>query len=650
MAGLYIENNLSEKDLNLTDAVQKLYKTGIENDIRLFAFAKSLFSEIRSPFLVESTTINAEIRGFKNEPFTKSNGDVVKRTKFLTNSYTFSTNNFVWFEKLSSESGFVLDRRNASELGEGSSIVVSTNGSLANLQTISAGSQYKIETFHSNGSFVIGQNYTISSVGDMDWTQVGVGAGIEVVVGLKFTATATGDGSSSPTKTGVAYTDLQTSEYTDTNNTKAIQVNVIGETSGASNAVIEVYLKQDGSLDITQRAKIIQPGSGYFEEEDISILSHCQINRYGVQETSINTKCKNYPNGSNRIVHAVFKHDVSPTEIGFKAVFRPIKYSYEVKVGTDDGFFLYNTFEEKYVYLGSFYDSTVLMPNPPTSEDPLLVLRRKDKIVTKNFFNIKNLNASSFITSHDINASYRPFSKESFNLDSSLRTLSDDVSEIRDSFRYLVQNSKRQRLSEDPLNKLSSKYNIFAGKNFDGTFRCILRDPDGVLDQASPTFADLSSLTSQEQIEVEIAGENIICPGIYINTGGSYKRAFSVDEKPFKSQRGLKLLSPKVYGLTTGTDYSVDANYSEVNTGTDKYSISTAYYKGGSTTDVVGFEMHLGTLVQNLGGTNNNNGGFVFSSTQTEEDIQTGGVIKSFPLFSYTNIGTTYSPRFLFVP
>lgn len=650
MAGLYIENNLSEKDLNLTDAVQKLYKTGIENDIRLFAFAKSLFSEIRSPFLVEDTTINAEIKGFKNEPFTKSNGDVVKRTKFLTNSYTFSTNNFVWFEKLSSESGFVLDRRNASELGEGSSIVVSTNGSLTNLQTISTGSQYKIETFHSNGSFVPGQSYTISSVGDMDWTQVGVGDDIEVVVGLKFTATAAGDGSSSPTKTGVAYTDLQTSEYTDTNNTKAIQVNVIGETSGASNAVIEVYLKQDGSLDITQRAKIIQPGSGYFEEEDISILSHCQINRYGVQETSINTKCKNYTNGSNRIVHTVFKHDASPAEIGFKAVFRPIKYSYEVKVGTDDGFFLYNTFEEKYVYLGSFYDSMVLMPNPPTSEDPLLVLRRKDEIVTKNFFNIKNLDASSFITSHDVNASYRPFSEVRFNLDDSLRTLSDDVSEIRDSFRYLVQNSKRQRLSEDPLNKLSSQYNIFAGKNFDGTFRCILRDPDGVLDQASPTFADLSSLTLQEQIEVEIAGDNIICPGIYINTGGSYKRAFSVDEKPFKSQRGLKLLSPKVYELTTGTDYSVDANYGEVNAGTDKYSISTAYYKGGSTTDVVGFEMHLGTLVQNLGGTNSNNGGFVFSSTQTEEDIQTGGVVKSFPLFSYTNIGTTYSPRFLFVP
>jgi len=86
MAGLYIKNNLGEDNLNLTDAVQKLYKTGINNDIRLFRFARSLFSEIRSPYIFDGTTPQtAEIKGFFNESFITSDNTLINRTKFLTN-------------------------------------------------------------------------------------------------------------------------------------------------------------------------------------------------------------------------------------------------------------------------------------------------------------------------------------------------------------------------------------------------------------------------------------------------------------------------------------------------------------------------------------------------------------------------------------
>ena len=747
MAGLYIKNNLGETNLNLVDAVQKLYKTGIENDIRLFAFAKSLFSEIRSPFTFNGETVPAEISGLKNEPFTTGSGTVINRTKFVTTDFTFSENNFVWFEKIASGGGFQLDRRDSSYdvplngnvaaasspanhlqldasdsqalsstetrlvgysdqgvatiffiLGsitaggvfqisasldgpalvgadltsaisklqasngasirymkpEGSPVVISENGSLVALEILSVGSNYDIQTFHTNGNFISGRKYTITSVGDMDWNAVGVPAGVDAVVGLTFTASATGDGDTS--KSGVAYTTLPTSSYTGTNSTKAIQVSIVGEISGASNAVAEVYLKSDGSLDATQLPKIILGGSGYIKDENLTILAHCQINRYGEAESPGNTKCKNYPNNADRIIHNVFNYTTSDgdpldndniildnsIEVGFEATFKSANYFYEVKTGTEDGFFLYNPNDDEFVYLGELYDT--LQPIP-VSDDPLLKLRREDRITDKNLLNISSLDSRSYIFTHE--------DEESFtfadNLASGLRTMSLDVSEIRDNFQYIVQNAKRQRTADDELNTLTTQYNIFEGKNFDGTFRCVLRDPDGVLDVTGAnavSFSTLSQLNDVDEIETEIAGEKVICPGMYLDVGGEYRRAFSTDDKPFASVRGKKVLSPKIYQLIDGeTDYSNDSNYEIVDPGEARYSLHTAYYKGGTATSVLGFDMYLGTLVQNISA-DNNDGGFVFEATKATETIKTG--VESFPLFSYVSGGSTFSPRFLY--
>ena len=746
MAGLYIKNNLGEVDLNLVDAVQKLYKTGIENDLRLFAFARSLFSEVRSPFIFNGEIVPAEISGLKNEPFTTGDGTVINRTKFITTDFTFSENNFIWFEKIASGGGFQLDRRASSYdvalngnvaaasspanhlqldssdaqalsstqhrlvgyntdgdatiyfiLGsitsggafqistsldgaaltgaalttaisnlqatngasirfmrtEGSPIVISENGSLVALEISSVGSNYDIQTFHTNGNFVTGRKYTISSVGDMDWNAVGVPAGTDATTGMTFTASAVGDGDSS--KSGTAYTTLPTASYTGTNNTKAIQVSIIGEISGASNAVAEVYLKSDGSLDATQLPKIILGGSGYIEDENLTILAHCQINRYGESESPGNTKCKNYPNNADRIIHNVFNYTTSDgdpldndntildntIEVGFEATFKATRYYYEVKVGTEDGFFLYNPNDDEFVYLGELYDN---LQTIPSADEPLLKLRREDRITDKNLLNISSLDSRSYIFTHDDNESFTFAS----NLASGLRSMSLDVSEIRNNFQYIIQNAKRQRTAEDELNTLSTQYNIFQGRNFDSTFRCVLRDPDGVLDVTGANavdFSTLSQLNNVDEIETEIAGEKVICPGIYLDVGGEYRRAFSTDDKPFASVRGKKVLSPKIYKLTSGTDYSDDSAYSIVDAGDARYSLHTAYYKGGSATSVVGFDMYLGTLVQNISA-DNNDGGFVFEATKSTQTIKTG--VESFPLFSYLSGGSTLSPRFLY--
>jgi len=106
MAGLYSKNNLAEVQLNMKDGLQKLYKTGIQEDLRLFAFANAIFSEVRSGVTKTdattgtSTVVENEIAGLINEPFTNEAGNVINRTKFVTNSFTFSSDNLIYFEKI----------------------------------------------------------------------------------------------------------------------------------------------------------------------------------------------------------------------------------------------------------------------------------------------------------------------------------------------------------------------------------------------------------------------------------------------------------------------------------------------------------------------------------------------------------------------
>ena len=750
MAGLYIRNNLGEDNLNLTDAVQKLYKTGINNDIRLFRFAKSLFSEIRSPYIFDGTSPQtAEIKGFFNESFTTSDNILINRTKFLTNKYTFSSDNFVWFERINNEGSFQLDRRPSfysvsfsgdvvagssantikldpsdsrvlessvnrligksadlattytyfvlggtinsgasfkisasldgpeitggdlttaiANLGtdrqasvkylrpEGSPVVVSQNGSIVSLEIASMGGNYSIETFHENNSFISGRAYTISSVGDMDWNSVGVASGVDPVKGLSFTASATGDGDA--TKTGRASTILQDSDYTGDNDTLPIQINLLGEDSLASNAIAEVYLSKEGSLDVTKRPKIIAGGSGYFKDERLILLPHCKENRYGEFETSSITQCTIYPEQGSRLIYTNFKYDViadglgtpneSTIEIGREAALYGQEYTYQIKSATEEGFFLYNVDDEEFVYLGNFYDTQQDMPSA-SDDQPLLLMKRNDVITDTNLLNIRSLDSRSFIFTHDDAESFQSGAK----LADSLRDQSLDVKEVRNSFKYVVQNTTRQRKVEDALNPLPTQYNIFEGKNFDSTFRYILRDPDGVLDASGAnevTFDDLKNLNDKDQIEVEQAGEKIICPGIYLFSGGEFRRAFSTDTKPFYSQKdGFRVLSPSIYELTSG-DYNTGI-FGLVAAGSGRYSLSASYYKGGSSDIIKGFDSYIGSLVQNLSPAANL-GGFAFSDEKTTEDIRTAGGLtaKGFPLISYDFKEATYNPRFLYV-
>jgi hypothetical protein len=94
--GLTRSKNLSEKNLNLKNALQKLYAPGIESDIEIFSLSSSVES------IVTSGPINdnfSQIVGLSNESLTLLSGQVQKRTKFLTKFFTLTDLNSVYFSK-----------------------------------------------------------------------------------------------------------------------------------------------------------------------------------------------------------------------------------------------------------------------------------------------------------------------------------------------------------------------------------------------------------------------------------------------------------------------------------------------------------------------------------------------------------------------
>lgn len=584
MAGLYSKKNLGEVQLNLKDALQKLYAPGIQEDIRLFAFSNSLYSEIRSGIIKtdvgtgDEIDVPNEIFGLINEPFTDDNGNVINRTKFITTKLTFSSNNRVFFENISNVA-FTFDRRTS--FTEGAPIIVSRNGSIVNVEVVGSGSQYEV----------------ISSSG-------------QVVPGPV-----------------------------------SIQVNVRGKESGAENAIVQVTIDANGSISKTIPPSVVFGGSGYFEDESLELVTQCRINRFSQEETPALHKCKNYPSSGNRLFHKEFKYtipsggqqiDYSTSLLGYTATLRQTKYFYLTKDASEEGFFLFDEVSQDWVYLGDFYDQQYEIE---LRTSPLLTMRRYDTISSLNLLNLDSLDSSSFFFSH----------REGFNvaenLGAQIRSLSRNVEAIRDSFKYLLQNNKRQRLVTDEKNTLGTQYNIFEGKNFDSTFRMIMRDPDGVIDRSDVEFFELNSLEDPDQVELTVGENTYHIPGLYLNVGGVYKRAFSTDDKPFLSSRGKVYISPLLDKISGSTNYATGSFVPRAESGDNKYSISTAYLRSGGEI-LVGFDTTIGTLVQNLS-SSNKNGGFVFHRALSTPTINSGSGVQGWPLFDYENQGVIYSPVIL---
>jgi hypothetical protein len=542
MAGLYSKNNLKETGLNKTEALQKLYGPGIQNDIRLFAFSESLFSSL-SPI------------GLENAPFVDSNNVFINRTKFICDRFTFPEENDVWIDSVAP--GFRLDQRTESELEEGSSVIYAANKSLANIEVLGIGSGYSV--IDADGEDVVGD--------------------VEVVV------------------------------------------NVEGLESGAKNARFRFTIDtESGTLKPGAAPILIEGGSGYNSNENLQLLPQCQEN-----EDPTTSKCLNYPLNSNRLVQTYYP------PVAFLAAVRATTYKYSVRGSDDKGFFLFNNQQNEWVWLGAVYDFKVNVADK-------IVLKRSDRLQTTNLLNLERLEGTSqfFTYSNNAGGSYTI----SGPLSTTLSLLASDVARITTKLNLLYQNVKRQREKEDPLNRVGIRLNLYEGANLNTSFRMIFRDPDGVLDLPEVTFLDLrENLTGPDEIELELPSvqeQPLRIPGIWVNIGGVYKRAFSTSDKPFQSIKGRSYISPMLFRLADGeTDYQTGELVEREETGENKYSLAASYLKFGES-GVVGFDTTILSLVQNLSGTSDpQNGGITYHTPITSTQVRAG--IEAWPLFPTSN-------------
>jgi hypothetical protein len=617
-AGLYTRFNLSEKGLDATDAIQKLYGPQVQQDLLLFSFASRLESVISSP----SEEDDNQIFGLVNEPISDSLGNVSLRTKFVTQGspgpdrepqalYTFSDNNFVWFDKVPSE----FDKRTVTET-YGSPIRVSVSGSLVASSVVG-----------------VGDNYTIS------------------------------DSSGSPVALPAT-----------------VNVRVIGLESGANSSIVQVTVKADGSLDQSAGVTIVSGGSGYIENEYLELIPSC-----GSEDDPDEDKCIRY--AGNSLYHNPF----ASGQVSTRALLRNEKYTYRVRFADRDGFFLYDDRVNQYLYLGSAYDS---LNQIPPSEEPSLIVKRQDFISSENLVQLYNLNGRSAFYS------YEDIYEAGDSIGGTIRSLSDSAEELRNGFKYFIQNVRQPLTELSETNDLGTRYNIIDGRNINSSYRMIFRDPDSVLDQAvyeetgtyaqsattitvtitshglstgavvnldfttgtsesgtytvTVTGVDTFTVTATEEkstsgnvsayqgvgffslrsltdaYETKFFDQNV--PGIWLWTGDKYQRVFSSDDKPFMSQQGKKYLSPAIYEINSETELAESGEY--------KYSISTGYLNPGvatpSESDIIGFDTQISTLVQNIS-PNPENGGFVYHRTLAPDTIRTEPTytVKAWPLFSY---------------
>lgn len=125
--GLTRSKNLSESNLNLKTALQKLYAPGIEDDIEIFSLSSSVESLCFSGLVDDE---NTQIFRLTTERLKSLSGNVIKRTKFLTKYFTFTDENKVYFTQYNAGVG-------SDE--EADSPRFSVNGSVPTLNVISGG-------------------------------------------------------------------------------------------------------------------------------------------------------------------------------------------------------------------------------------------------------------------------------------------------------------------------------------------------------------------------------------------------------------------------------------------------------------------------------------------------------------------------------
>ena len=502
--GLTRAKNLSERNLNLKTALQKLYAPGIENDIALFSLSSSVESVVVSGLLDSDSD---QITGIRNESLSAISGEAQLRTKFLTKFFTFTDLNEVNFSKFTlvtpDEEGIVLPKS-------------SQNGELYSLDVISAGQGFYFEL--PDGTVFNNSASTTLEVENVS---------IRGLISGKETA-----------KAKITFTKHSV--------------------SGIDPAELTKFTPESTDRYSVSSIEITDTGSGYIFPEKLELV-----------EGSITLSSDDSP--------IVLKKQRGRYFSGQPELLRSRVYAYQVRGASGSGFFLYDTQENEYVYLGKNTSEAGFLEQEKDS----IELRRFDGINISNFFQFKFAQSTIYLRNYDETS----FRIENGSISGEISRVASVTNNLQLRTQDAVQNTRRPTPSTSSENILGYVYNSFDGKDVVIWQRLVLRDPDFVLDPSNPDFTansitgtrlresvqnfELSALSSSEKIRI---------PGLFIKVGAQYFRAFSTTDKPFFAEN----LNPKMFS------------------GSNQYSLSAESLVTGSTTTLYSYDTVIAQLAQRI--------------------------------------------------
>jgi len=487
--GLSRKANLSEKNLNLSEAIQKLYAPGVQDDLGLFSLSSQIKSFINSG---PESDPSSQIIGIRSEKFLSFTGEPVDRTKFLTKDVTYSTGDKVYFDTftlpiVSSERAY--------------NPKYSINGSIPEARIITQGEGYyfekvgvtpQVQEFLTNK--VIDNVVLRGRISQSDSAKARVTFSIDSTTQFDLsdveewafsdneTTTYAADGTPIPvfgTTNTLAINSNGTWQYLspDTQTlTRDVSIKIFF-VNGQTSTIVPVIVASSG-LDQTGQITLPPIDAPSYLTDFTGFYTF----RFIVSNIEITDGGSDYVIGEElELVEGV----VTDQETGAPFILKRQKgeryftkeativsefYFYDVLGASNSGYYLFDSKFDKYLFLDNNKG-----PEELSSEDP-----REIRVIRSDAISIDNIIQLKYLQSPIAIRSYNTFRLEG-SIVGSISNLSRLVNRLRDDSYLLIQNTKKPTSITSEENNLGFEYNKITGKNLTFYQRLVIRDQDYVL-------------------------------------------------------------------------------------------------------------------------------------------------------------------------
>jgi len=487
--GLSRKANLSEKNLNLSEAIQKLYAPGVQDDLGLFSLSSQIKSFINSG---PESDPSSQIIGIRSEKFLSFTGEPVDRTKFLTKDVTYSTGDKVYFDTftlpiVSSERAY--------------NPKYSINGSIPEARIITQGEGYyfekvgvtpQVQEFLTNK--VIDNVVLRGRISQSDSAKARVTFSIDSTTQFDLsdveewafsdneTTTYAADGTPIPvfgTTNTLAINSNGTWQYLspDTQTlTRDVSIKIFF-VNGQTSTIVPVIVASSG-LDQTGQITLPPIDAPSYLTDFTGFYTF----RFIVSNIEITDGGSDYVIGEElELVEGV----VTDQETGAPFVLKRQKgeryftkeativsefYFYDVLGASNSGYYLFDSKFNKYLFLDNNKG-----PEELSSEDP-----REIRVIRSDAISIDNILQLKYLQSPIAIRSYSIFRLEG-SIVGSISNLSRLVNRLRDDSYLLIQNTKKPTSITSEENNLGFEYNKITGKNLTFYQRLVIRDQDYAL-------------------------------------------------------------------------------------------------------------------------------------------------------------------------